>query len=44
MEKDWIKIATYTNAFEAEIVRQMLVENSIPAVVLNKKDSSYHFG
>lgn len=44
MEKDWIKIITYTNAIEAEIVRQMLVENNIPAVVLNKQDSSYLFG
>lgn len=44
MEKDWTKIKVYTNAIEAEIVRQMLVENDIPAVVLNKQDSSYHFG
>jgi len=44
MEKDWTKIRTYTNAIEAEIVRQMLVEHEIPAVVLNKQDSSYHFG
>ncbi len=44
MEKDWAKIKVYTNAIEAEIVRQMLVENDIPAVVLNKQDSSYHFG
>lgn len=44
MEKDWAKIRVYTNAIEAEIVRQMLVENNIPAVVLNKQDSSYHFG
>jgi len=44
MEKDWIKIRTYTNAIEAEIVKQMLVESNIPAVVLNKQDSSYHFG
>lgn len=44
MEKDWIKIRTYSNVFRAEIVKQMLVENDIPAVVLNKQDSSYHFG
>lgn len=44
MENDWIKIRTYTNPIEAEIVRQMLEEHAIPAVVLNKQDSSYHFG
>jgi len=44
MEKDWVKIRTYINSIEAEIVCQMLIENDIPAVVLNKQDSSYHFG
>lgn len=44
MEKGWSKIKTYLNPIEAEIVRLMLVENGIPAVVLNKQDSSYHFG
>lgn len=44
MEKDWVKINTYTNAVESEIVRLMLEEQGIPAVVLNKQDSSYLFG
>lgn len=44
MEKDWTKIKTYSRAIEAEIVKQMLEENGILAVVLNKQDSSYHFG
>lgn len=44
MENDWKKIKTYTNAVQAEIVKQMLEENGIPAVVLNKQDSSYLFG
>lgn len=44
MEKDWFKVRTYINAISAEIVKQMLVENGIPAVILNKQDSSYHFG
>lgn len=44
MEKGWSKIKTYLNPIEAEIVRLMLVENGIPAVILNKQDSSYHFG
>ncbi|GAA0883971.1 MULTISPECIES: putative signal transducing protein [Sphingobacterium] len=44
MENDWKKIKTYTNAIQAEIVKQMLEENGIPAVALNKQDSSYLFG
>lgn len=44
MEKDWIKIRTYSNAIEAELARQMLEENDTPAVILNKQDSSYLFG
>lgn len=44
MEKGWTKIQTYTKAIEAEIVKQMLEENGIPAVLLNKQDSSYLFG
>ena len=44
MEKDWIKVKTYIKAFEAEIVKQMLEENGVAAVLLNKQDSSYLFG
>ncbi|WP_232279777.1 putative signal transducing protein [Sphingobacterium spiritivorum] len=44
MEKDWVKIKTYTNAIQSEIVKQMLLENEVNAVVLNKQDSSYLFG
>lgn len=41
MEQDWKKIKVYTNAIEAEIVKQMLEESGIPAIILNKQDSSY---
>lgn len=44
MEKGWVKIRTYSKAIEAEIVKQMLEEHEIPAVLLNKQDSSYLFG
>lgn len=44
MESNWKKLKVYNQAFEAEIVRNMLVENGIPAVIINKKDSSYLFG
>ncbi|MBD1428849.1 putative signal transducing protein [Sphingobacterium litopenaei] len=44
MEKGWIKVRTYTQALEAEIVKQMLEEHDIAAVLINKQDSSYLFG
>lgn len=44
MEKEWIKIQTYTDAIQGEIVKQMLEEHGIRAVLLNKQDSSFLFG
>jgi hypothetical protein len=36
----------YTTQFEhqAEIVKAVLESNDIPSVIINKKDSAYHFG
>lgn len=44
MEKNWNKIYATQNFFTAEMIRQMLIDNDIPAVILNKQDSSYRFG
>lgn len=44
MEKNWNKIYTTQNFFTAEMIRQMLIDNDIPAVIMNKQDSSYRFG
>ncbi|HEX3385220.1 MAG TPA: DUF2007 domain-containing protein [Mucilaginibacter sp.] len=41
MEKNWVRIFTSTNYYQAEIVKQMLVENQIDTVLLNKQDSSH---
>ncbi|KEQ29723.1 putative signal transducing protein [Pedobacter antarcticus] len=41
MDNNWVKVFTSGNALEAEIVKQGLIAIDIPAVVLNKKDSSY---
>jgi type III secretory pathway lipoprotein EscJ len=41
MEKNWVKIFTSTNYYQAEIVKQVLTENHIDAVLLNKQDSSH---
>jgi len=42
VKKNWINIFTSSNPIEVEIVKQMLEENNINAVVLNKQDSSYN--
>ena len=42
MEKNWINIFSSANPIEVEIIKQMLTENDIVAVVLNKQDSSYN--
>ena len=42
MGKNWINIFKSANPIEAEIIKQMLEENHITAVMLNKQDSSYN--
>jgi hypothetical protein len=45
MEKNWVKIYKSTNFYQSEIVKQMLIQHAIEAVLLNKQDSSYrNFG
>ena len=42
MEKKWINLYSSSNPIEVEIVKQMLDENNINAVILNNQDSSYN--
>ncbi len=44
MDSNWVKAYSSSDFLRAELIRQLLVENDIEAVILNKKDSSYHFG
>lgn len=41
MENDWVKVFETSNPIEAKIILDMLQENEIYAVELNKRDSSY---
>jgi hypothetical protein len=41
MERNWVKVYTSTNFIQSEIVKQMLTEHQIDAVLLNKQDSSH---
>ena len=39
--ENWVSVFTTTRELEAEIVKDLLDEERIPAVILNQKDSSY---
>ncbi len=39
--ENWIKVYEDQNQIRAEIVKAVLEENGIPAVVMNKKESVY---
>jgi len=41
MDKDWEKAFSTSEQFLAEIISGMLMENDIPSVILNQKDSAY---
>ncbi|MCX2452949.1 DUF2007 domain-containing protein [Pedobacter sp. PLR] len=41
MENNWTKVFSTEDPFTAEILKQGLEENDIPAVVMNQQDSSY---
>jgi transcription termination factor Rho len=41
---NWQKVYATTNPYQAEIVKGVLEAHALSAVILNKKDTSYHFG
>jgi len=44
MEKNWVKIYESNNETRIEMARQILEDNNIDSVIINKKDRSYGFG
>jgi len=42
MEDNWVSVYSTDKPWQAEIARQVLSENGVEAVVINKQDSSYH--
>jgi hypothetical protein len=40
MQNDWVKIYSTPLVFKAELIKSMLLENEIEAVVMNKQSSS----
>lgn len=41
---DWVKVYTSHDYFKSEIVRQVLTENDIHAVIMDKQGFPYRFG
>ncbi|KYG83277.1 putative signal transducing protein [Roseivirga echinicomitans] len=41
---NWNSVFKTSIQHQAEIVKDVLLDNNIEAVLLNQKDSSYHFG
>lgn len=44
MEKNWTKIYSTGKLYQAELLKGLLEENNIEAVIINKQDSAYLFG
>ncbi len=44
MEKDWALIFSTAKLYIAEMVKNVLEDNDIQAVIINKQDSFYLFG
>ena len=41
MEKDWVMVYTTDKLYEAELLKEILRDNNINAILLNKQDSAY---
>lgn len=44
MDENWTRIFTSQHLYKVEILKAVLEENNINSIIINKKDSSYHFG
>ncbi|HPD95776.1 MAG: DUF2007 domain-containing protein [Bacteroidales bacterium] len=44
MDDNWTEIYSTSKPYQAEIAKQVLEDNGITSVVVNRQDSSYLFG
>lgn len=44
MEADWLKVYTSSDFFKSELVRQVLIDNEIDAIIINKQGFPYRIG
>ncbi|MEE2954423.1 MAG: DUF2007 domain-containing protein [Bacteroidota bacterium] len=42
MKTKWNKVFSSTDYFKIQILKGLLIKNYIPAIVMNKQDSSYN--
>ena len=42
MEKDWVIVYSTNKIYLAEIAKQVLADNGMDSIIINKKDSSYN--
>ncbi|MBA7582102.1 hypothetical protein ES708_24022 [subsurface metagenome] len=42
MEKDWVIVYSTNQIYLAEIAKQVLADNGMNSIIINKKDSSYN--
>jgi len=44
MEKDWVLAYSTNQLYQAEILKEVLGDNNIESIIINKQDSAYKFG
>jgi len=44
METGWVKIYTSADFFKSELVRQVLIDHEIEAIIINKQGFPYRIG
>lgn len=44
MDDDWSIVYSTPDIFKAECIKNMLLTNNTQTILMNQKDSSYHFG
>ncbi len=40
----WVKVYNSNDRINSEIIKQVLLENEVNVVSMNRQDSNYHFG
>lgn len=44
MSENWEAIYSTDQLYEAELVKDMMADNDVECVIMNKQDSTYRFG
>jgi len=44
LDKNWVSVYSSAYMHQINLVKAVLKENNIASVIINKQDSSYHFG